>query len=168
MARRDSPATASSRLGGSPARNGVPGRKFTLYRARLSIRTSTSRYIIYLSAAVLTAAALAAITVVAATGGPIGSHTRSAAQRPALQAHPASSTRLPVRTISAASPWLEEGDRLADDVAQVRLAAEVSVQVAEQALGAGEQLADPRLQPVLRRLRHPAGSARQQDVQRGL
>jgi len=81
----------------------VPGRKFTLYRSRLSIRTSTSRYIIYLSAAVLTAAALAAITVVAATGGPTGSQTRSAAQRPALQAHPASTTRLPVRTTSANS-----------------------------------------------------------------
>src|SRR5215467_1747509 len=106
MARRDSPATASSRLGGSPARNGVPGRKFTLYRSRLSNRTSTSRSIIYLSAAVLTAAALAAITVAAATGGPIGSHTRSAARRPALQAHPASTTRLPVRTISAGSATL--------------------------------------------------------------
>jgi hypothetical protein len=81
----------------------VPGRKFTLYRSRLSIRTSTSRYIIYLSAAVLTAAALAAITVVAATGGHTGSQTRSAAQRPALHAHQATMTRRPVRTTSADS-----------------------------------------------------------------
>jgi hypothetical protein len=101
MAWRDIPATAGSRLGGSLARNGVPGRKFTLYRSRMSNRTSTSRYIIYLSAAVLTAAALAAITVVAATGGQSGSQTRRAAQRPALQAHPASIPRLPVRTSSA-------------------------------------------------------------------
>jgi hypothetical protein len=97
---------ASSRLGGSPARNGVPGRKFTLYRSRLSNRTSTSRYIIYLSAAVLTAAALAAITAVAATGGQTGSQTRGAAQRPAIQAHSASITRRPVRTTSADSALL--------------------------------------------------------------
>jgi len=81
----------------------VPGRKFTLYRSRLSNRTSTSRYIIYLSAAVFTAAAFAAITAVAATGGQSGSQTRNAAYRPALQAHPARITWLPVRTTSADS-----------------------------------------------------------------
>src|SRR5262252_1861159 len=106
MARRDIPAIASSRLGGSPARNGVPGRKFTLYRSRLSNRTSTSRYIIYLSAAVLTAAALAAIAAVAATGSQARSQIRSAAQRPVLQAHPASGTRLLVRTSPAGSATL--------------------------------------------------------------
>lgn len=83
----------------------MPGRKFTLYRSRLSNRTSTSRYIIYLSAAVLTAA-LAAITAVAAAGGQSGSQTRSAAQRPALQAHSASITRRPVRAASADSATL--------------------------------------------------------------
>src|SRR5262249_16025829 len=43
------------------------------------------------------------ITAVAVTGGQPGNQARSAAQRPLLQAHPASSTRLPVRAISAGS-----------------------------------------------------------------
>ena len=80
----------------------MPGRKFTLYRSRLSNRTSTSRHTITLSAAVLTAAALAAIAALAATGGQTG----GAATRPALQARSVSVTHRPVLTTSADSATL--------------------------------------------------------------
>ena len=64
---------------------------------------------------------------------------------------------------AAASPRLEAGDRLADDVQPIPLAAEVPVQVRQLAMGAREQLENPRVQSVLGRVRHSPGGSRQQD-----
>ena len=67
------------RTGGSGARIGVPGRKFTLSRSRSRNRTFTTRFTIALSAPAFAAAAIAAG----------GGFSGSAAARPVIPAHSA-------------------------------------------------------------------------------